>query len=97
MITKPPMPAAMSDNSMALVLSFLPNTTYDLPWCDLPLSAGKSYVIFGKTETNAIDLSKLGDKSKYTIDYLGDKNDNIIKSSKPSPLTSPALETDQPL
>jgi hypothetical protein len=41
-------------------------------------SAGKSYVIFGKTDTNAIDLSKLGDKSKYTIDYLGDKNDNIL-------------------
>ncbi|CAC9446539.1 RTX toxins and related Ca2+-binding proteins, partial [uncultured Gammaproteobacteria bacterium] len=41
-------------------------------------SAGKSYVIFGKTDTSAIDLSKLGDKSKYTIDYLGDKNDNIL-------------------
>jgi hypothetical protein len=26
-------------------------------------SAGKSYVIFGKADTNAIDLSKLGDKS----------------------------------
>jgi hypothetical protein len=26
---------------------------------------------FGKTDTGAIDLSKLGDKSKYTIDYLG--------------------------
>jgi hypothetical protein len=38
-------------------------------------SAGKSYVIFGKTDTSAIDLSKPGDKSKYTIDYLGDKND----------------------
>jgi hypothetical protein len=41
-------------------------------------SAGKSYVIFGKTDTNAIYLSKLGDESKYTIDYLGDKNDNIL-------------------
>jgi hypothetical protein len=41
-------------------------------------SAGKSYVIFGKTDTGAIDLSKLGDKSKYTIDYLGDKNANIL-------------------
>jgi Ca2+-binding RTX toxin-like protein len=30
------------------------------------------------TNTNAIDLSKLGDESKYTIDYLGDKNDNIL-------------------
>jgi hypothetical protein len=26
-----------------------------------------------------VDLSKLGDESKYTIDYLGDKNDNIRK------------------
>jgi hypothetical protein len=45
---------------------------------DAKLSAGKSYVIFGKTDTGAIDLSKLGDKSKYTIDYLGDKNDNSM-------------------
>jgi hypothetical protein len=29
-------------------------------------------------DTGAIDLSKLGDESKYTIDYLGDKNDNIL-------------------
>jgi hypothetical protein len=36
----------------------------------------KSYVIFGKTDIDAIDLSKLGDESKYTIDYLGDKNAN---------------------
>jgi hypothetical protein len=60
-------------------------------------NAGKSYVIFGKTDTDAVDLSKLGDESKYTIDYLGNKDDNTsaltIKSSKPSPLTSPALET----
>jgi hypothetical protein len=34
-------------------------------------NAGKSYVIFGKTDTDAVDLSKLGDESKYTIDYLG--------------------------
>jgi hypothetical protein len=27
---KPPVPAAMADNSMALVLSCLPNTTYDV-------------------------------------------------------------------
>jgi hypothetical protein len=30
----------MSDNSMALVLSFLPNTTYDLPAFDLLLKSG---------------------------------------------------------
>jgi hypothetical protein len=29
LITKPPVPATISDNSMALVLSFFPNTTYD--------------------------------------------------------------------
>jgi hypothetical protein len=29
----------MSDNSMVLVLSFLPNTTYDLPVRDLPLGS----------------------------------------------------------
>jgi hypothetical protein len=40
--------------------------------------AGKSYVIFGKTDTGAIDLSKLGGGSKYTIDYLGDKNANTL-------------------
>jgi Ca2+-binding RTX toxin-like protein len=39
LITKPPIPAAMSDNSTTLVLLFLPNTTYDLPLCDLPLES----------------------------------------------------------
>jgi hypothetical protein len=92
----------MSDNSMALVLSFLPNTTYDLPAFDLLLesgpqicgvpvddlslgvgaygaksSAGKSYVIFGKTDTSAIDLSKPGDKSKYTIGIVFFAEHNI--------------------
>jgi hypothetical protein len=42
------------------------------------LSAGKSYVIFGKTDTNAVDLIKLGDNSQYAIDYLGDKNANTL-------------------
>jgi hypothetical protein len=37
LITKPPVPAAISDNSMALVLSFFPNTTYDLPAFNLLL------------------------------------------------------------
>ncbi|VVH65538.1 Flagellar hook-length control protein FliK, partial [uncultured Gammaproteobacteria bacterium] len=41
-------------------------------------NAGKSYVIFGKTDTDAVDLSKLGDESKYTIDYLGNKDDNTL-------------------
>jgi hypothetical protein len=26
----------------------------------------------------AVDLSKLGDESKYTIDYLGNKDDNTL-------------------
>ncbi|MBA5249258.1 MAG: hypothetical protein FE834_06980, partial [Gammaproteobacteria bacterium] len=32
---------------------------------------GKSYVIFGKTDTKAINLSALGDDSKYIIDHQG--------------------------
>jgi hypothetical protein len=32
--------------------------------------SGKSYVIFGKTDTNAVDLIKLGDNSQYAIDCL---------------------------
>jgi hypothetical protein len=41
-------------------------------------SAGKSYVIFGKTDTDAIDLTKLSGDLKYAIDYLGDENDNAL-------------------
>jgi hypothetical protein len=32
---------------------------------------GKSYVIFGKTDTSAIDLTKLSGNSKYAINHLG--------------------------
>jgi hypothetical protein len=39
---------------------------------------GKSYVIFGKTDTNAINLTELSGDLKYTIDHLGDKNANIL-------------------
>ena len=42
------------------------------------INSGKSYIIFGKTDTNAIDLAKLGGDSKYAIDYLGDKNANTL-------------------
>jgi hypothetical protein len=52
-------------------------------------AAGKSYVVFGKADNSAIDLSVIADANNP----LG----GFIKSSKPSPLTSPALETDQPL
>ena len=34
------------------------------------INSGKAYIIFGKTDTNAIDLAKLGGDSKYAIDYL---------------------------
>ncbi|CAB5498717.1 hypothetical protein AZO1586I_378, partial [Bathymodiolus thermophilus thioautotrophic gill symbiont] len=40
--------------------------------------SGKSYVIFGKTDTNAIDLAKLGGNSKYAIDHLGNENANTL-------------------
>ncbi|CAB5496285.1 hypothetical protein AZO1586I_5, partial [Bathymodiolus thermophilus thioautotrophic gill symbiont] len=40
--------------------------------------ADKFYVIFGKTDTVAIDLAKLGGDSKYAINYLGDKNANTL-------------------
>ncbi len=41
-------------------------------------NAGKSYVIFGKTDTNAIDLTKLNSDSKYAINYLGDGDPNTL-------------------
>ena len=41
-------------------------------------SAGKSYVIFGKTDTDAIDLTKLSGDLKYAIDYLGNEKDNTF-------------------
>ncbi|SHE22346.1 Flagellar hook-length control protein FliK [Bathymodiolus brooksi thiotrophic gill symbiont] len=41
-------------------------------------NAGKSYVIFGKTDTDAVDLTKLSGDLKYAIDYLGDENDNAL-------------------
>jgi hypothetical protein len=70
---------------MASVLSFLPNTTYDLP-------AGKSYVVFGKKDnTGAIELSDIvagkggfvingesgRDYSGYSVSSAGDVNDGI--------------------
>jgi hypothetical protein len=66
--------------------------------------AGRSYVVFGKQDnTNAIELSAIAAGTGGFILPA----DNLlsgsalqaftIKSSKPSPLTSHALETDQPL
>jgi hypothetical protein len=53
MITKPPMPAAMSDNSMALVLSFRQADPSGQS------HAGKSYVVFGKKDnTPALETER---------------------------------------
>ncbi len=41
-------------------------------------NAGKSYVIFGKTDTNAINLTQLSGDLQYAIDYLGDENANTL-------------------
>jgi hypothetical protein len=84
--------------------------------------AGSSYVIFGKIDGAAINLSAIGtggfvingeskdDRSGSSVSSAGDVNGDglddlivgahyadfapIIKSSKPSPLISPALETE---
>jgi hypothetical protein len=50
-------------------------------------NAGKSYVIFGKTDSTAIYLSTIASGTGGFVI-------SIIKSSKPSPLTSPAVETE---
>jgi hypothetical protein len=69
------------------------------------INAGKSYVIFGKTDNTAIDLSAIasgtggfvingesvGDWSGIPVSTAGDVN------GKPSPLTSPAVEAEAPL
>jgi hypothetical protein len=90
--------------------------------------AGKSYVIFGKTDNTATNLSAIAsgtggfvingenadDYSGFIVSTAGDVNSDglddlidlplgsapselTIKSSKPSPLTSPAVETEEPL
>jgi hypothetical protein len=58
--------------------------------------AGKTYVVFGKANNSAIDLSVIADVSNPTGGLLA-RPAPTIKSSKPSPLTSPALETERPL
>jgi hypothetical protein len=47
------------------------------------LDAGKSYVVFGKADTSFLP-------------FRSARVAPTIKSSKPSPLTSPALETEMP-
>jgi hypothetical protein len=48
------------------------------------LNTGKSYIIFGKTNTNAVNLIKLGDNSQYAIDYLA-------RARLPAPVCSNAV------
>jgi hypothetical protein len=63
----PPLPVRVSLPAPATKISSLLVTV--LVRVSGKTNAGKSYVIFGKTDTDAVDLSKLGDESKYTIDY----------------------------
>jgi hypothetical protein len=62
----------MADNSMAAV-SCLPNTTYDLaslvPTIKSSKPAGKSYVVFGKQDTAAINLSVIA-AGKNTVGFV---------------------------
>ncbi|MBA5249546.1 MAG: hypothetical protein FE834_08505, partial [Gammaproteobacteria bacterium] len=44
-------------------------------------NSGKSYIIFGKTNTNAINLSQFGGDSKYTIDFQGTTGDDTLTST----------------
>jgi hypothetical protein len=39
---------------------------------------GESYVVFGKTDTNAVDLSNLGADSRFDINHLGTVNDDTL-------------------
>jgi hypothetical protein len=55
----PPVPLAIAERSIA-VLSILPKMTGAIGASPSNKSgAGKSYVIFGKTDTNAINLTEL--------------------------------------
>ncbi|SFV89342.1 Flagellar hook-length control protein FliK [hydrothermal vent metagenome] len=44
-------------------------------------NTGKSYVIFGKSDTKTVELSAIGGNSKYIIDFLGDENANTLTST----------------
>jgi hypothetical protein len=75
------------------------------------LNVGRSYVVFGKTDNTAINLSAIvngiggfvingknaDDLNGISVSTAGDVQAPTIKSSKPSPLTSPAVETETPL
>jgi hypothetical protein len=55
------------------------------------IDSGKAYIIFGKTDTNAVDLAKLGADSKYTIDYLGILLALMMMSSLPKPALNTSI------
>jgi hypothetical protein len=86
----------MADNSMVSA-SCLPNTIYDLPAFDLPF---KLALPAPTIKFNLDDLLHAS-SSTNVLKVLGNSGDEVIatgfndfKSSKPSPLTSPALETE---
>jgi hypothetical protein len=75
LITKPPLPATISDNSTTLVLSFLPNTTYDLPAFGLPfilLSSLPTIKSSGYLVSNAGDVNGDGLDDLIVTNYGGD-------------------------
>jgi hypothetical protein len=61
-------------------------------------NAGKSYVIFGKKDSTAIELSAIASGTGGFVINGENAHDwsGLIKSSKPSPLTSPAVEAMPP-
>jgi hypothetical protein len=62
----PPLPIRVSlPAPAAQISSLLVPTKISTPPLPGKSEVGKSYVIFGKTNTNAIDLTKLNSDSKY--------------------------------
>jgi hypothetical protein len=79
---------------------------------DGKLETGKSYVVFGKSNSSAINLSAIADASNPLGGFVingeaaGDRSGWSVSSAgdvngdglgDSSPLTSPALETEKPL
>jgi hypothetical protein len=73
--TRARLPTLVCANAVMLLALMI---MVSLPAPALKESAGKSYVIFGKTDTDAIDLTKLSVDLKYAIDYLGNEKDNTF-------------------
>jgi hypothetical protein len=81
LITKPPVPVAMADNSMGSA-PCLPNTTYDLPAFGLPATGTGGFVISGESMRNhsRFSVSSAGDVNGDGLDDLiiGAHNDKLI-------------------